>query len=197
MAYAAARAKAKAAAAQSAAQPPATQAAKPPAPSSPPIKPKAAPSITTEKPGYREAFQIFDADNDGFISTAELKKTMKTVGAELTDEEVVDVLKESGADHGRISFNDFCRLMNIGQKMRAKMAETDEEDDMRHAFELFDRDRDGRISAMEMKTALASFGVTLSDQNVAELIAEATMDDKVKTVSYDCFKRVMKHGQTA
>ena len=46
---------------------------------------------------FREAFQLFDQDQDGVVSAAELKKMMKSMGNELTEQEVRDVLKEAGS----------------------------------------------------------------------------------------------------
>lgn len=147
---------------------------------------------STELKGYREAFQIFDRDGDGMVSTRELKQMMKTMGTELTDGEVRDIMKESGAASQKgITYPEFCRLMAIGARAQREDAF---EQDMRAAFSLFDADRDGNISKKDMGEALLKFGVALTEKEVDQLIAEATMSD-VRTVSFDVFKRVMLSGQ--
>ena len=54
----------------------------------------------------------------------------------------------------------------MGLGIKAKR-ETDPESDLKHAFALFDLDRDGFISQAEMTTALAQLGVPLNEKEVA------------------------------
>lgn len=43
----------------------------------------------------KEAFKIFDKDQNRFISTAELRHAMTNLGKKLTDEEVEDMIREA------------------------------------------------------------------------------------------------------
>ena len=43
----------------------------------------------------REAFKIFDGDQDGFISTKELKKVASMLGTMLTKEEVEEFMEQA------------------------------------------------------------------------------------------------------
>lgn len=137
-----------------------------------------------ESTSFREGFQIFDQDNDGIVSPEELRRRMKQLGNELTDQEVNDILKEAG---GRIDYDMFCKLLGIGIK---QSRESDAEEELQHAFGLFDIDRDGIISAQEMRAGLASFGVTLNEKEVDQLIGEATLSAD-RGVTFETFKRVM------
>ena len=92
---------------------------------------------------------------------------MKKMGNPLSDEEVRDIMKESGSSSS-ISYPSFCKLLGIGIK---QSRETDPEEEMQDAFRLFDRDRDGVISAQEMKNALIMFGITLTDREVDQVRA--------------------------
>ena len=83
-------------------------------------------------------------DEDGRVTAKQLKKMMQTLGNAITDEEVADIMKEARVDRGgSISFAEFSRLMGVGIK---HTVEADPEEDMRHAFRLFDQDKDGFIS---------------------------------------------------
>mmetsp|Transcript_37790 Transcript_37790/g.99944 ORF Transcript_37790/g.99944 Transcript_37790/m.99944 type:complete len:147 (-) Transcript_37790:282-722(-) len=135
---------------------------------------------------FREAFQIFDQDQDGVVSAAELQRVMKAMGNTLTDQEVRDIMKEAGSTTS-ISYPAFSRLMGVGLK---NQRDTDPEDEIRDAFKLFDLDGDGQISPKDMVKALAQFGVTLTDSDVDKLIGEATLS-RDRNVSYEIFKRVM------
>ena len=51
----------------------------------------------------KEAFKVFDRDNNGFISAAELRHVMTSIGEKLTDDEVDEMIREADLDgDGRI-----------------------------------------------------------------------------------------------
>lgn len=50
-----------------------------------------------------DAPQVFDRDNNGFISAAELRHVMTSIGEKLTDDEVDEMIREADQDgDGRI-----------------------------------------------------------------------------------------------
>ena len=63
----------------------------------------------------REAFKIFDKDNNGFISCAELHHVMTNLGEKLTLEEAQEILEEADTDgDGLINFEgNVERLQNV------------------------------------------------------------------------------------
>jgi len=135
---------------------------------------------------FREAFIIFDQDQDGIVSPQELQRVMTTLGNPLTDQEVGDIMKESGSSTG-ISDSSFRELMGTNVK---QSRDHDPEEELQHAFRLFDLDGDGMISPKEMTAGLAKFGVKLTEREVDQLIGEATLSQN-RNVSYEVFKRVM------
>lgn len=49
------------------------------------------------------SLQVFDRDNNGFISAAELRHVMTSIGEKLTDDEVDEMIREADQDgDGRI-----------------------------------------------------------------------------------------------
>ena len=46
---------------------------------------------TDSEEEIREAFKVFDRDNNGFISAAELRHVMTSIGEKLTDDEVDEI----------------------------------------------------------------------------------------------------------
>lgn len=53
---------------------------------------------TDSEEEIREAFKVFDRDNNGFISAAELRHVMTSIGEKLTDDEVDEMIKEADQD---------------------------------------------------------------------------------------------------
>ena len=62
----------------------------------------------------RQAFKVFDRNGDGFISAAELRHVMTSLGEKLTDEEVDEMIREIDVDgDGRIQWEEFVQLLKI------------------------------------------------------------------------------------
>ncbi|OAQ60462.1 EF-hand domain-containing protein [Pochonia chlamydosporia 170] len=59
-----------------------------------------------------EAFKVLDRDNDGFISAAELRRAMSSIGEKLTDDEVDEIIRVADQDgDSRISYGEFVQLL--------------------------------------------------------------------------------------
>ncbi|EDW16097.1 calmodulin-related protein 97A [Drosophila mojavensis] len=62
---------------------------------------------------FREAFMIFDRNEDGFISPAELRFVMANLGEKLTDEEIDDMIREADFDgDGKIDYEEFIYMIS-------------------------------------------------------------------------------------
>ena len=46
----------------------------------------------------RAAFRVFDKDDNGTIDTAELRQLMKSIGEDLTDEQIEEMIREADQD---------------------------------------------------------------------------------------------------
>lgn len=69
-----------------------------------------------------ETFRIFDVDNNGFISAAELRHVMTNLGERLTDDEVDEMIKVADADKdGKISYQDFVTVAKREQANQNSM----------------------------------------------------------------------------
>ena len=57
--------------------------------------------------------------------------------------------------------------------MKQKANEADQESDLREAFKIFDRDKDGFIDLKELKTVATMLGSMLTKEEVEEFMKEA------------------------
>ena len=134
---------------------------------------------------FKEAFQIFDKDGDGSITTKELGTVMRSLGQNPSDEEVRQMIEEVDEDKSEtIDFKEFLGLM------ARKMKETDAEDELLEAFKVFDRDGNGKISAHELRYVMLSSGEDLTEQDIQEMVMEADIDGD-GFIAYQAFAKIM------
>ena len=125
---------------------------------------------------FKEAFNIFDKDKDGYITTKELGDIMKNLGQSPSEAELQDMINEVDIDgNGTIDFKEFLGLM------ARKMRDYDNEDEYIEAFRIFDKNNDDLISQEELKEAMTIIGQFVwgespTDEDIAYMIKEADTD---------------------
>ncbi|OWF56442.1 Calmodulin-2 [Mizuhopecten yessoensis] len=119
----------------------------------------------------RDVFKIFDGNGDGVISEKELGTVLRSLGENLSDNDLHDMMLEVDEDgNGEIDFQEFLSMMSRRMKDRGS------KDDLREAFRVFDLDGDGFITANELRHAMTSMGEKLTEEEVEEMITDADAD---------------------
>ena len=84
-----------------------------------------------------EAFSLFDMNNDGYLDYHELKVAMRALGFDLSKREVLDLIDKHDNDRRRqIKYDDFF------QEMGERMLKRDPVEEIKRAFQLFDKNGD-------------------------------------------------------
>ncbi|CAH1136121.1 unnamed protein product [Ceutorhynchus assimilis] len=134
---------------------------------------------------FKEAFMLFDKDEDGTITMAELGVVMRSLGQRPTETELRDMVNEVDQDgNGTIEFNEFLQMMS------KKMKDADGEEELKEAFKVFDKNNDGLISSLELRHVMTSLGERLSEEEVDDMIKEADLDGDGQ-VNYEEFVGIL------
>ncbi len=133
---------------------------------------------------YKEIFNSFDKNGDGAISASELGKVMESLGLDITTHELQEMIQElDTTGTNTIDFNAFLSIM-VRQTI-------DSDHEIQEAFKLFDKDRDGKITAEDVKEIMACCGEKFNDKEIEEIIHETDRDGDGQ-IDFDDFYRVMK-----
>lgn len=137
----------------------------------------------------KEAFDEFDKDGSGTITTKELLPVLRSIGQNPTEDEILGLVIEYDVNgDGTIDFDEFIEMMT------KHMQETvDQTAEMREAFKIFDRDGNGYIDLRELKTVITRMGEPLSDQEATEIFKAADLNGDGK-LDYDEFVQMMNQA---
>ena len=128
-----------------------------PPPQQPAAQAAGSPPRTAEEEMAR-VFRKFDANGDGRISRSELAALFESLGHAASDDELARMMAEVDVDgDGFISLDEFAAL-NATVVGDAAVVE----EDLRHAFRVFDADGNGTISAAELARVLRGLGESAS-----------------------------------
>ncbi|GFQ00494.1 probable calcium-binding protein cml25 [Phtheirospermum japonicum] len=135
-----------------------------------------------------QVFKKFDVNGDGKISGSELGSIMGSLGHSATEEELNNMIREVDSDgDGFINLNEFIEL-------NTKDIDYDEVlEDLKDAFQVFDIDKNGSISAEELQDVLQSLGEECTLAECRKMISGVDSDGN-GTISFDEFKVMMMTG---
>lgn len=109
----------------------------------------------------KEAFQIYDKDNDGLISIKEMASIMRALGQNLTEQELQEIIKIYDRDEtGKIEFTEFFHLVH------QRMKDPEGEEDLIEAFRLFDRANEGTIPYDDIASAMSNTGEKVTKEEI-------------------------------
>ncbi|XP_066915428.1 calmodulin-4-like isoform X3 [Clytia hemisphaerica] len=114
---------------------------------------------------YRKYFWQQDVDGDGQLSKNEFNNMLRTMGLNLTRQEVENLFAKTDVDKNyRISFHEFA------EAFIAKKREHVSGDRLRRVFQEADRDRDGYLTTDECLAALKQLGHVMDDKGIRRVM---------------------------
>ncbi|XP_053691198.1 uncharacterized protein LOC128739726 [Sabethes cyaneus] len=126
---------------------------------------------------FREAFRLFDKDNDGSITKEELGTVMRSLGQFARVEELEEMLLEIDVDgDGNVSFEEFVDIMSNMTDTVAEASADQEERELRDAFRVFDKHNRGYITASDLRAVLQCLGEDLDEEEIEDMIKEVDVD---------------------
>ncbi|XP_014496288.1 calcium-binding protein CML24 [Vigna radiata var. radiata] len=131
----------------------------------------------------RKIFNKFDKNGDGKISCAELRELMAALGSKTTTEEVRRMMAELDRNgDGYIDLKEFGEFHSGGGGGDGR--------ELREAFELYDLDKNGLISAKELHSVMRRLGEKCSLSDCRRMIGNVDADGD-GSVNFEEFKKMM------
>ncbi|XP_022738545.1 probable calcium-binding protein CML27 [Durio zibethinus] len=133
----------------------------------------------------QKVFNQFDANKDGKISVTELGDVLKTMGSSYTEEELKRVMEDIDTDKdGFINLSEFCSLCRSSSDAVTAASE------LRDAFDLYDQDKNGLISANELHLVLNRLGMKCLLDDCVKMITSVDSDGD-GNVNFEEFQKMM------
>ena len=124
---------------------------------------------------FREAFQAFDKDGSGSITTRELGTVLCSLGQNLSESEIKEMIDIVDEDkNGTIDFQEFLHLM------ARKMKIIDKEEELLDAFNILDKDGSGKISKYELRYIIMSTDSKIKGDDIDDIIKTIGTDEEGK-----------------
>ncbi|XP_055996327.1 calmodulin-like isoform X2 [Ostrea edulis] len=138
-----------------------------------------------ENHDMKQAFDLFDKNHDGKISSDELGRVLRTLGHNYSHEEIEDMIKNADTnENGFVEFDEFVVMMrrwthNIeveGADGVSTSSSSSKSDKQLEAFRVFDMDGNGYIDKHELRYTMRRLGENLSDEDIKEMFKEADLN---------------------
>ncbi|KAH7533835.1 calcium-binding protein CML24 [Ziziphus jujuba] len=137
----------------------------------------------------QKIFEKFDKNGDGKISCAELKNVMSALGSETSNEEIKRIMEEIDKNgDGHIDPREFALFFCGGESDGGgDQCGTKE---LKDAFDLYDADKNGLISASELHSVLKGLGEKCTLSDCRRMIKSVDVDGD-GSVNFEEFKKMM------
>lgn len=154
-----------------------------------------------ENKEMKQAFDLFDKNHDGKISSDELGCVLRTLGHDYCQDDVDEMIKNADTnENGFVEYDEFLHMMQRWhQNLQIQGAEgpstvTENTDEKRRieAFKVFDMDGNGFIDKHELRYTMRRLGENLSEDDIKAMFKEADLNGD-GLIDYKEFTRLLHH----
>ncbi|RZF38195.1 hypothetical protein LSTR_LSTR005556 [Laodelphax striatellus] len=137
----------------------------------------------------QKAFNAFDHDKKGYISTDMVGTILEMLGHKQADTSLIDIIEQVDVDgSGELEFEEFCELAS---KFLVEEEDAEAmEQELREAFRLYDKEGNGYITTDVLREILTELDPNISDDDLDMMIEEIDSDGS-GTVDFEEFMEVM------
>jgi len=134
---------------------------------------------------YREAFRLFDIQDTGDITLAELKQVLNSLGIQASDDDISRRLAEVDVrNNGVINFDEFVKFVASDNYTFTPAEE------MRQMFKIFDPNQKGYVTRDELREVLRKLGLPFTDQQIDGMLDYADVEGDGK-INYHEFIQML------
>ncbi|KAI0986361.1 hypothetical protein GJ496_004882 [Pomphorhynchus laevis] len=141
---------------------------------------------------YKEAFSVFDKNNDGNISAGELHKVMRALGIKKSKKQVKELVKKLDKNrNGVIDYDEFINFLGEHFNEQTPMTPSDDVDTfLSRMFSAFDLNGDGYINIGELRKVMRQVNLQVTNDDLKEMILVADKDGNGK-IDFAEFKQML------
>ena len=139
----------------------------------------------------KEAFSLFDKDNESCITPAKLGDVMRMLDSGLnpTEEELRELIVDiDTSGDSKLSYNDFKKFMT-DRELTGSV-----EEEINEAFKIFDMGKSGQISGDNLREIMSRLGENLTDHEVQTMLQQWSSENNGE-ISESDFKRLMTSSE--
>jgi Ca2+-binding EF-hand superfamily protein len=122
-----------------------------------------------EKNKIKEAFALFDQNDDGILTKDELITLLRSLGKYVTENDVDNLIRNVNT----IDIANFMIILN-------KIAPKDTQQNLQEAFEIFDSENNGYINVPEFRHILTNLGEKLTNDEIDNIIIQLDINNEGK-----------------
>ncbi|CAF0745961.1 unnamed protein product [Adineta ricciae] len=134
----------------------------------------------------KEAFDVFDTDGSGMISASELSNIFRALNINVNNSQLNQLVKQMDENgSGQVEFDEFARVM--GETFFKQYTQ----EELRIAFNQFDRDGSGYIQAAELESIMSRMGRRYNKAEVEAMVSSLDLSGDGK-IGFDEFVQLFQ-----
>ncbi|XP_068200278.1 troponin C, isotype gamma-like [Palaemon carinicauda] len=136
----------------------------------------------------RKAFDSFDMEKQGFITTETVKTILRMMGVKISEANLAEVIAETDEDgSGQLEFEEF---VSLAAKFLIEEDEESLKAELKEAFRIYDKEGNGFITTDVLKEILQEIDNKLTPEDLVGIIEEVD-EDGSGTLDFDEFMEMM------